>query len=261
MLSPKAAGRNTSRASNCGSCGHMLCTFLPSDPGQVLRHRHILKRGNRLDSAEGETCLKFWVVIAGTAASCTAFEDGRRQIVGLEARGEALCSLMAGPGTQNWLEALSDCVVCEIDLSSRARELHGNPAFLAATFHVVHRRLERTQRHITTLGRLDSTERVTLFLAEMAVRAGSTDTDPRPVSLPMSREDIADYLGLNAETVSRILTRLRKSRLVKFLTPSEFLVPDLGELGRRLPVDIPDAASFAPSAIRPGPSVLHEVPR
>jgi CRP/FNR family transcriptional regulator len=46
--------------------------------------------------------------------------------------------------------------------------LHADPAYHAATFHVVPRRLERCQHYITTLGRLDSVVRVTLFLAEMA---------------------------------------------------------------------------------------------
>ncbi|PRY23234.1 CRP-like cAMP-binding protein [Aliiruegeria haliotis] len=242
-----------------GSCGNMICTFLPPGHSQAAKQKHFMKRGRRLDSCESDTCMKFWVVVHGTAATCTAFEDGRRQIVGLETAGETICSLMAGPGTQNWLEALSDCIVCEIDLSGNARELQGDPEFLATTFHVVHRRLERTQNHITTLGRLDSVERVTLFLAEMAIRSGATRAKPQLVTLPMSREDIADYLGLNAETVSRILSRLKKSRMVKFLSPSEFIVPDLGELERRLPVEIPEPAMFRPAAVRPGPGTVHEV--
>lgn len=217
-------------------------------------------RGDRLESMEGASCLKFWIVLSGTAATCTAFEDGRRQIISIETTGETLCGLMAGPGTQNWLEALSDVEICEIDLSARARELQKTPAFLAATFHVTHRRLERLQTHVTTLGRLDSVERVTLFLAEMAVRAGATETAQPLVTLPMSREDIADYLGLNAETVSRILTRLKKSKLVKFLSPSSYVIPDLARVARRLPVDIPDPGVFRHDTIRSGPGVLHEVP-
>jgi CRP/FNR family transcriptional regulator len=238
----------------------MLCTFLPASPGKSIRIKHALKRGDRLDALEGTACLKFWIVVHGTAASCTAFEDGRRQIIGLETNGEAICALMAGPGTQNWLEALNDCLICEIDLSPRAKELHGDPAFLAASFHVVHRRLERCQNHLTTLGRLDSVERVMLFLAEMAVQAGATpDTQPL-VTLPMSREDIADYLGLNSETVSRILSRLKKSRLVKFLSPSEFIIPDLRQIDQRLPVNIPTPHSVGRNALPGAPLALREVP-
>ncbi|MCV6596054.1 MAG: helix-turn-helix domain-containing protein [Mangrovicoccus sp.] len=72
-----------------------------------------------------------------------------------------------------------------------------------------------------------------LFLAEMAARSGYGETH-----LPMSREDIADYLGLNAETVSRIMTRLRKSGLVQFQSPTDYTIPDMGAITRRLPAEI-----------------------
>ncbi len=260
MPNQQKAFRETGRPQDCASCARLLCTFLPSDPSKAIRQNHALVRGDRLECSDGDACLKFWIVVSGTAASCTAFEDGRRQIISLEGAGETVCSLMAGPGSQNWLEALTDCSICEIDLSPQARELQADPAFLAATFHVVHRRLERSQAHITTLGRLDSVERVTLFLAEMAVRAGATEDQSHLVTLPMSREDIADYLGLNAETVSRILTRLKKMKLVKFLSPSEYIIPDLAEVGRRLPVDLPEPESFRTQIVRGGPRALHEVP-
>ena len=75
-----------------------------------------------------------------------------------------------------------------------------------------------------------------LFLAERAVAAGG---ESRVVSLPMSREDIADYLGLNTETVSRVFTRIRKSGLIRFLSATEYLIPNMGAVAERLPVAIP----------------------
>ncbi len=197
-----------------------------------------LDRGARLESQGHAACLKFWIIIDGTAATCTAFEDGRRQIIGLEGPGDIVCAAMAGHGTQNWLAALSPCHVCELDLTPMGEDLRHDADFLAATFKVAHRRLTQAQAHISTLGRLDSRERVLLFLAEMAERANKG-----LVTLHMSREDIADYLGLNAETVSRILSRIKKSGLVKFLSPTEYVVPDMAAIARRLPVPIPTPES------------------
>ncbi len=54
----------------------------------------------------------------------------------------------------------------------------------------------------------------------------------------MNREEIADYLGLNTETVSRILSKLRKAGLFKFLTRTEFVVLDPEAVARRLPVRV-----------------------
>ena len=109
---------------------------------------------------------------------------------------------------------------------------------MAEMSRVIHRRLEIASRHLDTLGRLDATERVLLFLGQMALRSGAKGAANALVRLKMSREDIADYLGLNAETVSRILSRVKKTGLVKFLSPTEYLVPDMAAIARRLPVPI-----------------------
>ena len=100
MLHQQESARDMLESAECGACERRLCTFLPSDPGRKSNRKRFLGRGDRLDSEDGKTCMKFWVVVQGMAATCTAFEDGRRQIVGLEAAGETICSLMAGPGSQ-----------------------------------------------------------------------------------------------------------------------------------------------------------------
>ena len=217
----------------CAACSLRECSLRDSTRFPVVRQHRILARGERLDCDDAGGCMRFWIVVRGTAGSCTTFSDGRRQIIGLERAGDIICAPMTGNGSQSWLEALSDCEICILDLTRHAESLRDDPDFLAATFHVTHRRLARSQAHLSTLGRLDSQERVTLFLAEMAAR----ESQP-VVTLHMSREDIADYLGLNAETVSRILSRLKKSGLVKFLSHTEYVVPDMAALERRLPVPV-----------------------
>ncbi|MCI2399647.1 Crp/Fnr family transcriptional regulator [Aliiroseovarius subalbicans] len=190
-----------------------------------------LERGERVETCI-KACAKFWIVQSGTAAICVSLPDGRRQITGIERAGGTVCGPMANEDSPVWLEALESCQICELDLGANMAELQGNPDFLRVMFSVVHRRLEAVTQHMITLGRLDSTERVTLFLAETALGW----TGPGPVQLPMNREAIADYLGLNAETVSRILTRLRKTGTFKFLSRTEYLVPDMAAVRRRVPV-------------------------
>lgn len=217
------------------------CTECAADPCQLKRLAHggdrvrmdVLQRGDRLESADGRGCLRFWTIVEGWAATCTVFSDGRRQIVGLETPGDVVCAAMASDVSQSWLEALCETRICEIDLNDNGAGLRKDAGFLGAVFGITHRRLARSEAHVSTLGRLDSRERVMLFLAEMARRSRGQVTH-----LPMSREDIADYLGLNAETVSRILSRLRKSGLVTFLNPTDYVVPDLRAIEDRLPVGI-----------------------
>lgn len=192
-----------------------------------------MERGQRLETGDG-VCLRLWIVVSGTAAVCLNFPDGRRQITGIETTGNAVCGQMTAPENPGWLEALEDCQICEVDFAPHMADLGDSPDFLRAIFDLTHHRLEAATRHMAVLGRLDSTERVILFLAEMAHQAGETD----PVRIPMSREDIADYLGLNAETVSRIFSRIKKSGLVRFTSPTEYSVPDMGAMQRRLPIPI-----------------------
>lgn len=223
----------------CSTCRHGRCALSHIDPVAKSQRFVHLSRGDLLEAQNDNGCMLFWVITRGTAASCTTFADGRRQIVGIERTGDVVCGLSSGAGTQNWLEALEDCEVCQIDLSDRFETLRNDPEFLAATFAIVHRRLARSQERISSLGRLDSQERVLLFLAETVQRHVASDPTTPVTALNMSREDIADYLGLNTETVSRILTRIKKSGLVKFLNRTEYVVPDLDAIRRRLPVDIP----------------------
>lgn len=219
----------------CASCELPHCRLREFAPSQSIALVHRLERGQCLESKDG-ACLRFWVTLDGTAATSTTFRDGRRQILSIEHPGDAICGAMATQESEQRLEALTDCKICELDLSPFAEDLRHDPDFLAGVTRMMHARLEQMTTHLSTLGRLDSHERVTYFLAEMAARQSDTQSI---VTLPMSREDIADYLGLNTDSVSRILSRIRKSGVVRFLSPTEYTVPDMEAVARRLPLAVP----------------------
>ena len=71
--------------------------------------------------------------------------------------------------------------------------------------------LRRSRDHVLTLGRRSASERVATFLVDLAERIGEGES----VELPMSRQDIADYLGLTIETVSRTLTQFQVAGLIR----------------------------------------------
>lgn len=223
----------------CTQCAAPECGLRAfSDAHPDIRFRE-LHRSDSLVCDDG-ACLRFWTIIDGFAATSMLFRDGRRQILSIEKSGDTICGAMSSPDSEQKLEALSDCLVCEIDFSQHARTLISNPAFLAVTARLMHVRLEKSMAHAAVLGRLDSTERLTYYLAEMALLQGYAD---RLVTLPMSREDIADYLGLNTDSVSRVLSRIRKSGLFRFVSPTEYTVPDMQAVARRLPVALPPSIS------------------
>jgi CRP/FNR family nitrogen fixation transcriptional regulator len=85
--------------------------------------------------------------------------------------------------------------------------------------------MERLQDHVVLLGRKGAVERVACFLIGLAQRRPG-----EPVDMPMGRQDMADYLGLTIETVSRTLTQLQGDAVVKFASTRRFQVNDWGEL-------------------------------
>lgn len=227
-------------------CQSRLCQHVTG--GHPDKRHKVLQRGDRLSLGEG-ACRKVWIILHGIAAICYGLSDGRRQILGLETSGHILCGMNSSGQNGSWIEALSETVLCEIDLTSLGSAAYpGGPLrngqqLVTELFAVIHQRLEACSAHLVTLGRLDSTERVTLFLVDMASRIGRPVGQSLYFELPMTREDIADYLGLNTETVSRVFSRLKKSRLVQFPSRSAIAIPDPKALERRLPVDIPDFSS------------------
>lgn len=218
-----------------------LCEF--GDGPWFRPESRSLQRGARIYPSD-QPCMRFHVVRTGLVATCAMTPDGRRQILCLNVAGDVICA-MSAKGAECWCEALTPSEICEFDLSSQAARLSTEPGFARALLNLVHDRLERSAVHLVSLGRLDGMERVCGFLADMTRRTGRRAGDGWRVCLPMSREDIADYLGLNTDTVSRLLTRIKKAGLARFLTVSEFEVPSLERLEDRVPIAL--ARRFAGS--------------
>ena len=222
---------------DCPSCEARLCGLLRTS---VPPRRRSLRRGERLSS---KSCFTLWTVLDGLVALCTTLSDGRRQIVCLSLAGDVACPVAGSDGAEIWIEALTPSDLCEQDLGSGAGSILEQDAALGTElFRIAHNQVKCMSAHLITLGRLDGMERVCLFLADMAWRAGRQTPGGWHVRLPLSREDIADYLGLNPETVSRIFSRVKKARLATFLSPTEYLVPDIEALQERAPLAPPNAA-------------------
>lgn len=218
------------RELGCG--GVELCRF--GDCGARGSAVRTLVRGDRIHPND-QPCMRFHVVRTGLVATCAMTPDGRRQIICLNVPGDVICA-MSAKGAECWCEALTHSEICVLDFSSSAHRLGGDPGFLRALFKLAHDRLERSAVHLVLLGRLDGMERVCAFLADLARRTGRCRDGTLRVSVPMSREDIADYLGLNTDTVSRLFTRIKKAGLAKFLSVSKFEVPSLERLEDRVPI-------------------------
>jgi CRP/FNR family nitrogen fixation transcriptional regulator len=158
---------------------------------------------------EGEPADFVYRVISGAVRTYRVLNDGRRQIGDFHLTGD-LFGLEAGREHMFSAEAIGRCeiLVCRrnalFGIAARSAEL--GQALWAQTA----RELERAQAHLMLLGRKSACERVATFLAALANRCPGD----REIVLHMSRQDIADYLGLTIETVSRTFTQLQADGVI-----------------------------------------------
>ncbi len=148
-------------------------------------------------------------VVDGVVRTMRLTCDGRRQVGNFYYPGE-LFGLEPGPDHQFSAEALTECNVLAVR-RSLVRALAGDRELDRAVLEATRRELQRAQDHVLLLGRKSAREKVAGFLMSLAQQQNDNN-----VQLPMGRQDMADYLGLTIETVSRTLTRLQGDAIVEF---------------------------------------------
>lgn len=171
----------------------------------------------------GEPIGSIFKITSGIVAVSKMLPDGRRQILDFFMPGD-LCGFLETDRHYAFDgEALAETTTCSFDRERLMNFVKRHPD-VAETLHVaVAERLRRAVLHMAVLGQLTSTERVATFLCSLTAACGSRDTRSSPLVLPMNRTDIADYLGLRLETVSRAFTRLRQRRFIE-IDNDEFVV-------------------------------------
>ena len=178
---------------------------------QAIVTRNRFERGQTLFTQEDSADYIFSLV-AGVVACSHYLADGRRQIIAFLFPGDYIG--MANGGSYSYsAEAVTEGEYCRFprkpfkDLLTKFGDFEGH------CFQEVSNELAESQKHVLILGRKNATERVASFLlmlSERENRYGAHDD----IELPMMRVDIADYLGLTIETVSRTLTDLRKRGII-----------------------------------------------
>jgi len=166
---------------------------------------------------QGEPADRVYLVLSGVVRTTRVLCDGRRQVGGFYYAGD-LIGVEHGPVHRFAAEAVMDAALGTVgraSLKAIGREAELERLLWDAT----RRELERAQDHLELLARKSARERVARFLVEIAQRDGS-----QGALLPMSRQDIGDYLGLTIETVSRMLTQLQSGSVVQFESHRRFTI-------------------------------------
>lgn len=206
----------------CAQCSlHQLC--LPAGIGHddldqldaIVRRRRPLTRSERLYRI-GDPMDALYVAREGSFKTVAINSDGEEQIIGFHLPGELMGLDALGSGRHRCeAEALGPTQVCEVPIESLEEVIHAIPGLSAQILRVIGRSVARDQDHLEMLGRRQAQERIAMFLHGLSERFRVLGHPSTEFSLPMSREDIARFLGLVIETVSRGFTRLQDEGVIK----------------------------------------------
>ena len=152
-------------------------------------------------------------ITRGALRRVTTFADGRRAVVGFLFRGDTL-GLDSDCRHRFGAEALCEVTVCRFQRRKLEAMFAETVCYQEAVRQRISADLRAAEDHMVLLSRRRAIERVALFLIALAEKQRARGRPPSPIRLPMGREDIADYLGLTIETISRTVTRLRADRLI-----------------------------------------------
>lgn len=223
-------------AVNCGNCRvrHLaLCSAVPGDalaPLEAAATTMHLEPGATL-VREHDPRKAVYTVTAGALRLVRLLPDGRRRVAGFRLPGDFIGLSNSGHHRHD-IEAVSSAEVCRFRVEDMARLRSRFPALDAKLLSIAMAELDAARDDALGLSRLDPGERLAAFLLALSEKRRRWHVDPKVIVLPMGRADIADFLGLTIETVSRSFTRLRRDGAIGLPDPNTVEVADRDLLAR-----------------------------
>ncbi|WP_198586059.1 helix-turn-helix domain-containing protein [Pararhizobium haloflavum] len=176
---------------------------------------------------EGDPSTNLYEVVEGIFRSSRIYSDGRRQIVTFAFPGD-LVGFAHGEYYRFDCYALTAGKVRPIPRHALLTAVKSRPALAEKLLAAAADQISSMHDLSMILCRKSALERVASFLCAFRDKTGAADC----LRLPMTRSEIADYLGLTIETVSRNITKLRQRRIIELLEPSSIRILDLDRLRR-----------------------------
>lgn len=225
----------------CQSCDirHKgMCGALSAEELALLsRHsRQVRHEAGAQLSSEDAPITSYANMMRGVVKLTKMLEDGRQQVVGLQFAPDFVGRIY-GVNSDVSVEAASSVDVCRVPRAALEQLVAENPKLERRLLEQTLRELDEARGWMVTLGRKTAAEKVASFLYLIATHIdplGNQDAGKtREFDLPLSRADIADFLGLTIETVSRQMTKLRTSGVITIIANRHIIVPDLARLKAR----------------------------
>ena len=217
---------------NKGVCGALDCDQLVELAGASRKSAAgsgaaLLGESERVDSYAN--------ILSGVVKLTKTLSDGRQQIVGLQFAPDFLGRPFRSESALN-AEAATDVALCSFPKDAIERMMQKVPELERRLYRQALDELDEARDWMVTLGRKTASEKIAsllLMIAHHAEPALAASRNSARFDLPLTRADIADFLGLTIETVSRQLTRLRADNVINIENNRHVIVPDLHRLKAR----------------------------
>ena len=222
----------------CAHCSlRQLCLPAGIAPAELQRLDEIVRRRRPLAPGErlfrpGDPLAAVYVARDGAFKTVSLSEEGEEQVLGFHLPGELIGLDALGAGEHRCeAVALTAANVCEVPFEQLAAVAAQLPSLQQQLLRVIGQSMGRDQDHLGMLVRRQAGERIALFLHGLFERYRHLGQGTNHFKLPMSREDIARYLGLALETVSRGFGRLQDDGVIA-VTGRQVAILDVAELDR-----------------------------
>ncbi len=234
-IAPIAASRHfappvNAEAHACHHCAARALSICSAMPSQELGALALIRQRQKVEAGEtfvdeGEAATHFFNVTSGSVKVYKLMADGRRQITGFLFAGDFL-GLAFNDNYTYSAEALTPVNLCRFPRRQLERLLERFPSVERKLLTLASNELAAAQEQMLLLGRKSAQEKIVSFILSLGRRAATIGGDGDLVHLTMTRSDIADYLGLTTETVSRAFTLLRSRGFIELDGASKVLIAD-----------------------------------
>ena len=197
----------------CKSCSlYQLCLPLGLAEGDldklenIIKRRKVVEKGSYLYHA-GDSLKSLFAVRSGSFKSYSPVADSAEQVLGFHLPGELMgMDAIHGSQHRSYSKALETSSVCEIPFDKLETLSADVPGLSHHLMNLMSEELQHEQCHVTQLAKMTAESRLANFLLEMSKRHSVRGHSATDFNLSMSRNDIANMLGLAVETVSRLFT-------------------------------------------------------
>ncbi|RWL50401.1 MAG: Crp/Fnr family transcriptional regulator [Mesorhizobium sp.] len=215
-----------------GICGALNAGQLVDLAKSTKRHK--AEAGKEL-VGDSRSVERFSNVLSGVVKLTKTLSDGRQQIVGLQFAPDFLGRPFQSESTLS-AEAATDVELCSFPRQALERMIKEQPDLEHRLLEQKLRELDQARDWMVALGRKTASEKIASFLLMIARNIDPAAGPARrgtAFDLPLSRAEIADFLGLTVETVSRQITRLRGEGVIRVENNRHVIVEDIGRLAAR----------------------------